>query len=120
MLSLIQLLGGGAVGMINQCSVNYHDGYDDRGYERRSFLTKPASIVGLATVAPTIAIAKESSPATATPPLDSNSFAPGNYDSLLDLPPMLGSRFQGRSITQRKRERASAKTGIGSFEVEGL
>jgi len=35
MLSLIQLLGGGAVGMINQCSVNYHDGYDDRGYERR-------------------------------------------------------------------------------------
>jgi len=69
-------------------SVNYHDGYDGRGYERRSFLTKTASIVGLATMAPTIAIAKESSLATATPPLDSNSFAPGNYNGLLDLPPL--------------------------------
>lgn len=69
-------------------SVNSHDGYDGRGYERRSFLTKTASIVGIATVAPTIAIANESSPATATPPLDSNSFAPGNYDGLLDLPPI--------------------------------
>mmetsp|Transcript_18149 Transcript_18149/g.39076 ORF Transcript_18149/g.39076 Transcript_18149/m.39076 type:complete len:375 (+) Transcript_18149:189-1313(+) len=56
--------------------------------ERRTFLKKATSVVGLVTAAPANAIESDPSAATEIPLLNSAPITTGDFDCLLDLPPI--------------------------------
>eukprot|EP00581_Thalassiosira_minuscula_P017129 CAMPEP_0183720726 /NCGR_PEP_ID=MMETSP0737-20130205/13257_1 /TAXON_ID=385413 /ORGANISM="Thalassiosira miniscula, Strain CCMP1093" /LENGTH=343 /DNA_ID=CAMNT_0025950641 /DNA_START=143 /DNA_END=1171 /DNA_ORIENTATION=+ len=68
---------------------NHNQDRSSRDYERRSFLTTAASMIGLVTAFPANAIEKNDSSVTASvPSLTTALMTTGDFDCLLDLPPI--------------------------------
>jgi len=66
----------------------YQHNQDHNDYERRSFLKKATSMIGLVAATPANAIESDPSTTTSIPSLNSAPITTGNFDCLLDLPPI--------------------------------